>query len=88
MRGRSIMKKYIKPTIMLERYDLSQNIAACAWVMNNSPEAGCVGEADEENWGTGMDGFLFADSCNYHVNDFGGYCYQNSADGTAPIFNS
>ena len=45
------MKVYEKPRITIERFELSQHIAACAWDMTNqSDEYNCTAQADTE-WG-------------------------------------
>lgn len=74
------MKKYVKPELIYERYELSQNIAACAWDMNNTQqELSCVGTADETIFGFPMTGKLFASDRGCMYDFYGGveeYCYH------------
>ena len=45
------MKKYVKPELFFESYELSQNIAACGWDMKNQNQPGdCKAEGDP-SWG-------------------------------------
>lgn len=84
------MKKYVKPELFFESYELSQNIAACGWDMSNSGDpmqctaVGDSGYGNDPTWGRG---FLEAnDNCEFKVEN---YCYENSADNvTMKIFNS
>ena len=40
------MKKYVKPELYYERFELTQTIADCAWQMNNASSYVCEGEGD------------------------------------------
>lgn len=83
------MKKYVKPMITLERFELSQNIAACAWDMNQQVGS-CTAEADKSIFGDSMSGFLFstAQSCTYKADNQESYCYQNGSGSLYGIFMS
>ena len=79
------MKKYVKPELFYERYELSQHIADCAWEMNQGSKENCNASPDLEIffWLT-EENTLFTDTprCNMipgvHTED---YCYQSGADG-------
>lgn len=43
------MKVYEKPQILIERFELSQNVAACDWDMNNSADKNtCFADGSDE----------------------------------------
>ena len=49
------MKSYEKPRAYIERFELSQHIAACAWDMSNqSDQNNCTAESDPD-WGMPSD---------------------------------
>lgn len=76
------MKKYVKPELFFESYELSQNIAACAWDMNHA-EGSCMAEPDPDFLGTGWGGNLFTkkQGCYYKSDDgYEQYCYHTGAD--------
>lgn len=73
------MKKYIKPELFYERYELSQHIADCAWEFKGFTTEGlCKVEADPDK--IGVTGVLFTSECELDVALFESYCYQNSQD--------
>ena len=74
------MKKYVKPELFYERYELTEQVAACSWdAYNQMDENNCAFEGDKS---TGLEGlFAFADStkgCDFVPEQ---YCYQPGADG-------
>lgn len=75
------MKKYVKPVLIFERYELSQNIADCSWEVEFADENACMAYADEALLGSGW-GSLFTNDrgCNIDV-DTGveEYCYHASS---------
>lgn len=81
------MKKYVKPELIYEHFELSQQIAACQFDLHNQGnEVDCqfIGDAGlgtvvifRENCGKPGDGTTFAES----------YCYHNSTAAFG-IFNS
>lgn len=81
------MKKYVKPYICFEKFELSSHIAACALDMSNS--------GDVKNCSAVGDPFYGYDAENYFMNkDYGcldgpieDYCYTNGTD-NLNIFNS
>lgn len=76
------MKKYIKPELFYERYELSQHIADCAWEFtNHTKEHVCQANGDDSK-GLGDD-ILFIDgiACTIDSGNYQNYCYQSGADG-------
>lgn len=83
------MKVYEKPRITIERFELSQHIAACAWDMTNqSDEYNCTAQADTE-WGLpgGLTMFTESPRCIVTPDTFEDYCYTSSTEGSN-LFNS
>lgn len=77
------MKKYVKPELFYERYELSQHIADCAWEMTYASEENCAAKGDEQKFGPGYTQTLFTataactiDRANYHD-----YCLTNGGYG-------
>jgi len=72
------MKKYVKPVLFYEHFELSQHIADCAWELNNtddcsaSPDSGKLPGAPEN-------AFASLGACDYVPED---YCYTTGAPGT------
>lgn len=86
------MKKYVKPMVALERYELSQTIADCAWEMTNATfENACMANPDPNHLAPFYSGPLFNtdNRCTYKVDDgFEFYCYQNGSDAGISLFKS
>ena len=86
------MKKYVKPMVALERYELSQTIADCAWEMTNATfELACWANPDPNHLGPFYSGPLFntKNNCSYNIDDgFEVYCYQNGSDARFSLFKS
>lgn len=83
------MKVYEKPRICIERFELSQHIAACAWDMTNqSDKDQCTAVSDEE-WGLPGGIAMFTDTprCTFTPEQFDGFCYTSSTEGSN-LFNS
>ena len=81
------MKKYVKPELFFESYELSQNIAACGWDMKNQNQPGdCKALGDAEYGNPDILVFTEAAKCD---NILERYCYENSAaNETIKIFMS
>lgn len=83
-------KKYVKPELYYENFELSQQIAACDYDSNNT-------HSDDNCFYTGTSEFgamtVFMDNCGsegsgtVNVEDYG-YCYHNSTAYPIGIFNS
>lgn len=73
------MKKYVKPELFYERFELSQHIASCLMPLNHNDVNDC--EVREEV--TGMAGFFTGNHCSTDIpeNSFEDYCYTNGAEG-------
>lgn len=82
------MKKYEKPRAYIERFELSQHIAACAWDMSNMKSVNeCSAVVDPEH--TGMSGIVaFNDTVSKCIDGpIEVYCYTKDIEGFN-IFNS
>lgn len=79
------MKKYVKPELFFESYELSQNIAACGWDMNHAQPSTCTATGDPSLGNP--DVLVFTESnCDLVLER---YCYENSASNeTIKIFMS
>lgn len=63
------MKKYVKPELFYENYELSQHIAACHWDLNSADRGSCTAEGE---W-RGQSWILFnnsGDGCNLYDLDW------------------
>lgn len=86
------MKKYVKPMITLERFELTQNIAACAWDLNYDNQNNCAASPDDDFFFGSVNGNLFTQSNNdckliAGVN-YEDYCYQNGSGSPFNVFRS
>ena len=83
------MKKYEKPRVYIERFELSQHIAACAWDMSNYQSAGdCTATADPSfGYPDGTIAFAGTNCTDAGGMDIEDYCYTNGNEGIN-IFNS
>ena len=76
-------KMYAKPEIYMERFELSQHIADCAWELTSSTKENCTAQADPDY----LPGFpnLFVDSDHDCVlipgQNYQEYCYHDGAQG-------
>lgn len=80
------MKKYVKPELFYERYELSQHIADCQWEMALADENSCVANTDMGFWG--YEDTLFTDTAGCNNTKWENYCYQAGADGDIKVFAS
>jgi hypothetical protein len=77
------MKKYVKPELFYEHYELNQHIADCAWELVNSNKETCSAVADSVQ----LPGFpnLFMASGNGCVlipgDNYSDFCYHDGAQG-------
>ena len=78
------MKKYVKPELFFERYELSQHIADCTWEMNyNGGIDNCTGNAVDKGYDETQKLFLDINLCTLNANDFGEWC--NMASTTSKV---
>lgn len=83
------MKKYIKPELFYERYELSQHIADCQWEMNQANENVCKALPDQDPFFASLeDGSLFTETAACEIQDWENYCYQTGAEGAIKVFVS
>lgn len=72
------MKKYVKPALYFESFELSQNITVCGFDMNTTESMHCVAVSDETMW---LDKYiLFREGwCQDPIDVYDGMivCYQN-----------
>lgn len=73
-------KKYEKPQIYIEKFELAQHIATCDFKLNNTDVHSC--EAPSESLGM-EESVLFIKSNTDCKIEFEGYCYTNGSMGTA-----
>ena len=81
------MKKYVKPELFYERYEVSERVAACDFDSKGSftTVEACSFVGDEGGDWSGM--VVFQDpttACNWRLQE---YCYHSGADGIT-LFNS
>lgn len=80
------MKKYVKPELFFESYELSQNIAACGWDMQNLNQPGDCKAVGDPSYGNPEIVVFTQVNCE---TVYEGYCYENSADNISiKIFQS
>lgn len=74
-----MMKKYEKPQILIEKFEVSQHIADCFWTMNSDANGSCTGDANDQ----GMPAILFSDvqGCDVPYEFGEDMCYTNAQDG-------
>lgn len=79
------MRKYVKPELFYEHYELSKHIADCAWELTHSNKEECSAVADPDYISeySGMN--LFMDSSNGCVLipgvNYDAYCYHGGSGG-------
>lgn len=82
------MKKYVKPELILEHYELSNTIADCSFEIQLGDPSSCVANGDSEDGLGNCVLFMNKEQGCVHTPDiFEFYCYQNGADG-GNVFNS
>ena len=80
------MKKYVKPELFFERYELSQHIAACDYDSNHTMDnESCQFTGTNKDFNVEMTIFLPGSNCSVEVNS---YCYHNASSSSYGIFNS
>lgn len=72
------MKKYVKPEIYYENFELSQHIADCGWELKSANENTCYATGDTD-WGYSSDVFAFITGVNNCAIQPEGYCYTNGS---------
>lgn len=71
------MKKYVKPELFYEHYELSQHIADCAWELTNVDSKNCSAEADTAKIGALPNLFMSTiNGCVLNETNYQDYCYH------------
>lgn len=84
------MKKYVKPELCYENFELSQHIAACGIDVNQGDTANCTPSLDPEFWG-GMNDTVFNNGradCSKDISAIDVYCYTVGTNEAGRTFNS
>lgn len=82
------MKKYVKPDLFYESFELSQSIATCGWDMSNqSDKNNCTALGDESVGNFPVTLFTETPRCEATEDKVENYCYEVSR-GAMGIFNS
>ena len=83
------MKKYVKPELIYEEYELSRQIANCVWELKSirTEVCGAVLEGVDEENAAYQTLFHQAPLCSFINDDVEAYCYQNSV-GDYPLHAS
>lgn len=82
------MKKvYEKPQVYMERFELSQNVAACNWKLGSGAPESCniVRDNFEDDGADFTGGFTAEPLCRVNVSE---YCYTSGAGDLPSIFVS
>lgn len=80
------MKKYVKPELIYEHFELSQQIAACDYDSQNThDDVGCAFTGDN---GFGKTVTIFLEATTSCETKAESYCYHGSSGGMYSIFNS
>lgn len=76
------MKKYVKPELFYEQFELSQHIADCAWELASADPKNCHAEADPDYPAISFLPNLFMSdtpsSCVLNENTYHDFCYHGS----------
>lgn len=76
------MKKYVKPELFCESFELAQHIAACDYDSNDSHD-----DVKTCGFTNGSEWFFTGDNKHCEV-EVEGYCYTNSSGDFFNLFNS
>lgn len=83
------MKKYVKPEIFIEKFELSKHIADCAWELTNSTKENCSAAADPDHIPGLPNLFLNSEKGCVLIpgENYEEYCYHDGVQG-ANVFAS
>lgn len=85
------MKKYVKPELYYENFELSQHIAACGIDVNHDDTTSCNPTLDGSFW-EGLDRVgVFSDGradCSMDISAIEDYCYTVGTSEAGRTFNS
>lgn len=83
------MKKYVKPELFYERFELNQHIADCDWEQKTPANSTCVAKPDAGTFGEGYPETLFTSTtCTIDAEISQDYCYQPGANGSPKLLVS
>ena len=84
------MKKYIKPELFYERYELAQHIADCDWELVHPDMNTCIAHGEEDSGYEDNILFMSTISCEWTADNgmYEDYCYQPGSEGQMTVFNS
>lgn len=77
------MKKYVKPELIYEKFELTQHIADCAWELTNSTENTCSAQADPD-YLPGFPNLFMSDASGCDLipgENYQDYCYHDGVQG-------
>lgn len=82
------MKKYVKPELIYESFELSEQIAlGCSSGLIATYQDNKICKIENFNGVSGLTLFSLDNACDFTEGDFEGYCYFNSGEGMT-IFTS
>lgn len=84
------MKKYVKPELYYENFELSQHIAACGIDANFDVNETCTAILDKDFW-YGTSDTVFSngrDGCSTDISAIEVYCYTVGTSEAGRVFNS
>lgn len=79
------MKKYVKPELYYEDFELSQHIAMCDLKLSSGDPASCKIVEDRVTGGELVGGFLDTTACAFSYEN---YCYTNGSGAMGTTFQS
>ena len=84
------MKKYVKPELFFESFELSQSIAACGIDVNHENKEKCTPTLDGDSWPGegGMTLFGQGKECINDISIIEVYCYTVGTNEAGRLFNS
>lgn len=83
------MKKYVKPELFFESFELSQSIAACGIDVHYGDTSSCTPSLDPEFWGgLALTVFSAERSCDMTPDAIDVYCYTVGTSEAGRTFNS
>lgn len=83
------MKKYVKPELFFESFELSQSIAACGIDVKYADTTNCTPQLDPDFWaGLTYTVFSAERSCNMTPDAIDVYCHTAGTSEAGRLFNS
>ena len=76
------MKKYVKPALFYEKFELSKHIADCAWELTSANKESCSAEADPNFLPDTPNLFVSGlNTCVYNETNYQNFCYYDGVQG-------